>query len=98
MKNWYVTDNGFSDIVSMDKSHQPIVDCAVEVLSGKGGNVIDFGCGNAALLKKIYSINQNITPFGTELDPQRAVHIKDVLPSSSIISSSATCLILRKFG
>src|SRR5262249_60998040 len=51
--DWYATDNGFGSVAAMDAAHEPIVAAAARVLGGAGGDVLDLGCGNGALLKKI---------------------------------------------
>ena len=51
--SWYATDNGFDSIAAMEDAHRPIVTAAVAALAGRGGDVVDLGCGNGALLDKI---------------------------------------------
>ncbi len=50
-ENWYYLDNGFDSVKSMDTAHKQIVKLASSVLK-KGDKMVDFGCGNGALLKK----------------------------------------------
>lgn len=79
-KEWYASGNGFSSVEAMDLAHQVIVECVLEVLSEEGGNVIDFGSGNGALLNKLHKLNPKIIPYGVEIEQQRAEHVKDILP------------------
>lgn len=72
--SWYVTDNGFNSLQAMDMAHRPIVELAVETLAGQAGKVLDLGCGNGALLKKIYEANSKIVAYGLEFE-QRAGRI-----------------------
>jgi len=81
--DWYASDNGFDSVIAMDQAHQPVVELALEMLGESGGNVLDLGCGNGALLKKIVEKNPKITPFGVEIDPERYQHIASVLPEFS---------------
>jgi hypothetical protein len=78
--DWYVSDNGFDSVAAMDEAHQPIVKLAVSVLKEFGGNVLDLGCGNGVLLKKICDITPQILPYGIEIDPVRHQHIAEILP------------------
>jgi hypothetical protein len=66
----------------MDQAHQPIVGLAVKTLAGQAGNVLDLGCGNGALLKKIYEANKLVTPFGLEFEQRtgRIDHARLLLP------------------
>ena len=78
--DWYATDNLFPSPSKMDQAHQPIVKLAVATLSGGGGNILDLGCGNGALLQKIYQANPKIVPFGIEFEPKRVEHARLLLP------------------
>ena len=80
---WYASDNGFSSHLAMDKAHQPLIDLASTTLSGKGGNVLDLGCGNGALLKKMLEVFPDITPYGIEIDPNRFQHVEQIIPEFS---------------
>jgi hypothetical protein len=82
LPDWYASDNGFTSRLAMDQAHQPIVDLAVETLAGRAGNVLDLGCGNGALLKKIHEANELVTPFGLEFEQLsgRIDHARLLLP------------------
>jgi len=71
---WYASDNGFNTTFEMDKAHKPIVKLTEEIVSSDGGNVLDLGCGNGALLKKIYEVSPDTVPFGIEIEPERVEH------------------------
>ncbi len=76
----YATDNGFVSIKAMDQAHQPIVALAAAALAGRQGNVLDLGCGNGVLLKKIWEANSQVVPFGVEPQPERVEHARQLLP------------------
>lgn len=73
--SWYATDNGFDSIAAMEDAHRPIVAAAVAALAA-GGDVVDLGCGNGALLDKIASAARGVVPFGVDLDPARVEHAR----------------------
>ncbi|MHC4695696.1 MAG: class I SAM-dependent methyltransferase [Planctomycetota bacterium] len=77
---WYASDNGFRATFVMDRAHRPIVELAKAVLDGRGGNVLDLGCGNGALLKKIHEADPDTVPFGIEAQSDRYEHIRLLLP------------------
>jgi len=61
---WYYADNGFSSREDMERGHEPILRLAAETISQTGGNVLDLGCGNGALLKMLCHFNHKIVPWG----------------------------------
>jgi hypothetical protein len=77
---WYATDNGFSTVAAMDRAHEPILKMANRVLAENPGLVLDLGCGNGALLKKLLDANPSITPFGTDRQTDRIAHARELLP------------------
>jgi hypothetical protein len=77
---WYAPDNGFSSRLAMGQAHQSILELAVATLSGEGGNVLDLGCGNGALLHKIQQAHPDITPFGLESEISRVGHARLLNP------------------
>lgn len=77
---WYRLDNGFSSVEAMDECHAPILQAANSFLSGNPGFVLDLGCGNGALLKKLLAANPAIVPFGIDSDSARIAHAKLLLP------------------
>jgi trans-aconitate methyltransferase len=64
----------------MDSAHRPILDLALATLPETGAKVIDLGCGNGALLQKLCERNGNVIPYGVELEGDRFVHIRTLLP------------------
>jgi hypothetical protein len=77
---WYFTDNGFHSLEGMNRSHQPLVNLALQVLDGKPGNVLDLGCGNGLLLHKILQGNSSIIPYGVEIHNNKIAHVHSFLP------------------
>ncbi|MFV1967741.1 MAG: hypothetical protein ACC628_20105, partial [Pirellulaceae bacterium] len=51
------------------------------VLAAKPGMVLDPGCGNGALLKKLLDANPSIIPFGIDSESSRIGHARLLLPS-----------------
>jgi SAM-dependent methyltransferase len=80
LPDWYATDNGFSSRTGMDRAHEPVVDLARATVRGRGGNVLDLGCGNGALLRKILQANPRIVPFGIDVERSRVAHAQELLP------------------
>jgi hypothetical protein len=78
---WYHQDNLFDSQQRMDEVHHPIVDAALRAVGPEGGDVVDLGCGNAALLRKIVLANPKISPWGIEREPERIAHAQALLPA-----------------
>lgn len=78
--DWYHQDNVFPTRGRMDRAHRPIVALACRSLRGSGGGVVDLGCGNGALLRKIHSLEPRATPFGIERDAAKLDHARLLLP------------------
>lgn len=79
---WYASDNGFSARAAMDEAHRPIVEMALTSL-GDTGTVIDLGCGNGALLKKICEARAGVIPFGLDVDESKLEHARLLQPAFS---------------
>ncbi|MCP4547299.1 MAG: radical SAM protein [bacterium] len=77
---WYAADNGFASELAMDEAHKPLVELAVATLSGGGGNVLDLGCGNGVLLRKICRAAPGAVPFGIERESSRVEHARLLHP------------------
>jgi SAM-dependent methyltransferase len=71
---WYYEDNGFSSRQGMDLFHEPIVRLAEASLRQATGNVLDLGCGNGVLLKKICQPNGNLIPWGIDISSENIAH------------------------
>jgi hypothetical protein len=65
---------------AMDRLHRPIVTLARRELEGVTGNVIDLGCGNGMLLKRICEARAGLIPHGIEINASVFPHIERVLP------------------
>jgi hypothetical protein len=71
---WYHADNGFSSKEGMDLLHEPIERLAEATLRQATGNVLDLGCGNGVLLKKICRSNGNLIPWGVDISSANIAH------------------------
>lgn len=80
---WYAADNGFNSCCAMDTAHKPIVELASQALAGQKGNVLDLGCGNGALLKKICQDRGEIAPFGVDLSDSGIAHARELFPDQA---------------
>jgi hypothetical protein len=76
----YAADNGFSSLAEMDRAHGSLLRVAAGLLTGRAGAVIDLGCGNGALLRKICAAHPGILPFGVESNRDRFEHARRLLP------------------
>ena len=77
---WYATDNGFGSVSAMQDAHRPIVEAGVAALGQGGGNVVDLGCGNGALLERLAAAAPGVVPFGIDVDPERIEHARQLHP------------------
>jgi 2-polyprenyl-3-methyl-5-hydroxy-6-metoxy-1,4-benzoquinol methylase len=86
---WYASDNGFSARAAMDEAHRPIVEMALTSV-GDTGTVIDLGCGNGALLKKICEARAGVIPFGVDVDESKLEHARLLQPvfSANFVAGS----------
>jgi 2-polyprenyl-3-methyl-5-hydroxy-6-metoxy-1,4-benzoquinol methylase len=78
-ESWYHEDNGFRTRYAMDRAHAPIVARVTQLVSDSpaprsGMRIIDFGCGNGALLRKITVLSPGLTCVGIDLDPAKLRH------------------------
>ena len=79
--DWYASDNGFSSEDAMGAAHAPVVGAVVAALAGTGGDVLDLGCGNGALLQRIEAATPGVVPYGIDVDASRIEHARLVLPA-----------------
>ena len=79
MPKWYATDNGFNTRAAMDEAQRPIVELAVETLDDSG-TMLDLGCGNGVLLKKIRQQRPGVIPFGMDFEPEKVLHAGELQP------------------
>ena len=77
---WLHADNGFSSRETMERLHRPIVTLARRRLNAITGNVLDLGCGNAALLEKICAGQDGLTPYGVDTNSAALEHARALLP------------------
>lgn len=79
--DWYYRDNGFSSQHGLDVAHQPLVDEARNAMDGVEGNVIDFGCGNGLLVKKICEGRSGVIPYGLDVNEASIAHAWELMPA-----------------
>lgn len=77
---WQYTDNGFSSSATMHELHRPIVSLAKTALTGQSGNVLDLGCGNGTLLRKLCEERSDLIPYGVDSNGIAVAHAKQLLP------------------
>jgi hypothetical protein len=77
---WYHEDNRFPTRRRMDQVHRPIVALALRELAGRGGDVLDLGCGNGALLRRLARGDARAVPFGVDVEAGSVAHAKELLP------------------
>jgi SAM-dependent methyltransferase len=80
LPDWYYLDNGFKDLEAMERYHRPIVDAAIKMLGERPGRIVDFGCGNGMLLKKIFDRNNQVIPYGIEIEAPQLEHSFELMP------------------
>jgi 2-polyprenyl-3-methyl-5-hydroxy-6-metoxy-1,4-benzoquinol methylase len=78
-QRWFFEDNGFRTRYAMDRCHAPIVARVTKLLDEspfrqEGMRVIDFGCGNGVLLRKITQLAPTLQAVGVEIDQQKVLH------------------------
>ena len=77
---FYFLENGFKAEEDMFIAHQPIIELAISTLSNRPGTIMDLGCGNGALLKKIIEINKQVVPYGIEKDANKIANLQKLIP------------------
>jgi SAM-dependent methyltransferase len=64
----------------MDIAHLPIVQAVGRLLRAGAGNVLDIGCGNGALLKRIIEHRPGAVPFGIDRGATAIAHARVNIP------------------
>lgn len=77
---WLARDNGFDSVIGMHVEHARVVEVANTVLSDDALAVLDLGCGNGALLRKLHDHNATIAPFGIDNNATAIAHSAELLP------------------
>lgn len=70
-KDTHAYNNDFSSRLAMDIAHEPILELVSKALTDHDSNVLDLGCGDGALLKKIHKAHPQTVLFGVDIDPAR---------------------------
>jgi trans-aconitate methyltransferase len=64
----------------MNAAHAPIVRAAQVLLDDRGGAVLDLGCGDGALLKKICTVSPGTSPYGLDLNAAAIMAAGQIMP------------------
>jgi len=64
----------------MDEAHRPILEIVLASIDD-AGTVLDLGCGNGALLKKIVDARPAVIPFGVDLEETKLQHARILQPA-----------------
>lgn len=75
--HWYASDNGFNSHVRMHEEHEKIVSALQNLTELKADSmfsIIDLGCGNGALLKKIKRTFPGASVYGIDNEGKRLGH------------------------
>lgn len=59
-------ENGFSSPEKMKEVHDHMIEFVLPILGGNNCNVLDLGCGNGLLLKRLREKHTDIVPYGIE--------------------------------
>jgi hypothetical protein len=86
---WYHLDNGFSSAEAMEGHHSPVVALARRQLSGVSGMILDLGCGNGALLRRICEGRDDLAPHGIDTNGSALDHARETLPFAAANFSRA---------
>ena len=76
---WYYRDNEFPSAERMDEVQAPIVRLASRALADRPGAVLDLGCGNGALLRKIVIASRGTVPYGIDRRRRRIRHARRLM-------------------
>jgi hypothetical protein len=78
---WLWADNGFNDADGMYASHTPIVLALAEHVA-PAARVVDLGCGNGLLLKRLKVRRPDVRIAGVDVSPVAVTHAKQDLVGS----------------
>lgn len=78
---WYATDNDFATVGAMERAHAPLIELIQRTLGVQRGPVLDLGCGNGALLRRIVDACPKVEPYGVDFAPERIAHARELLPT-----------------
>jgi len=76
-------ENGFSSLYAQDRAHDPIILMFLrgrKDLKNLNPKVVDYGCGNGALLEKFCMIEPSIIPYGIDCNEAALRHAEERLP------------------
>lgn len=80
-RSWYYKDNGFNTRSGMDVAHKPIEELVAKLVPKEGMvDIVDLGCGNGVLLKKIRSSCPQVRPWGIDHDAGKIEHAHLLVP------------------
>jgi methyltransferase family protein len=76
----FYTDNGFSSRNAMDAAHRIVLETVSSVSVSREGNVLDLGCGNGELLRKMTTLYPHCIPHGVDVSSERISHARALHP------------------
>jgi len=86
----HVVDNGFVSLAEMEFEHRPILDgIASEMIYLQGceaavRRILDLGCGNGALLRKLARKYNRLGYWGIDLDPDKVERGSTILSMKKV--------------
>jgi SAM-dependent methyltransferase len=97
---WYVRDNGFATQYAMDRSHAPILQRVRKLVESEQQEprklrVLDLGCGNGALARKINRFHPEVIPAGVDVDENKIAHARVLNPLFSTEFTAADLFSLE---
>ncbi|MEZ6049638.1 MAG: methyltransferase domain-containing protein [Planctomycetaceae bacterium] len=101
----HYTDNGFTTHYAMERAHSPVVSACIGLLSELTGGerrVLDLGCGNGMLLRRVAEEGSGVAIAGIDCDYQkieRAIDLNGIEDSEFVCGDMFNTEILeRQFG
>jgi len=81
LPSWHYEDNGFRTRAQMHAAHDAVTAVVALVAGERPAAVLDLGCGNGELLRRIVGAWPHLTPYGIDKRPERIRRAGIVLPA-----------------